>query len=78
MSLKLPLKNCLKIDLKELLKINYKNHISYFTFSNNTIFIIVIDNDGSQRPANPTTKRRGYEVGKYGVYFYKSTLKVVG
>mgnify|MGYP001008372034 CR=1 FL=1 len=33
------------------------------------LHIIVIDNDGSQRPANPTTRRRGYEVGEYDIYF---------
>ncbi len=63
MSLKLPIKNCLKIDLKELLKINYKNHINYFTFSNNTIFIIVIDNDGSQRLANQPRKEEDMKWG---------------
>ena len=35
-----------------------------------TIFIIVIDNDGSYWPAKPTTRRRGYEVGEYEIYAY--------
>jgi hypothetical protein len=52
--------------------------VSIYTFPNLTIFIIALDNDGSQRPANPTTRRIGYEVGEYDIYFYKSTLNVVG
>ena len=43
--------------------------VSIFTFPNLTIFIIVLDNDGSQRPANPTTRRKGYQVGEDDVYF---------